>query len=118
VSYRVKRAIRCGWLKNLETRNGHPARLQLGDPLPDDTTALPTVQQVREAFDTLRTPFELAMNQSSSDERGTSSDAFECATAFREGAEPEVTGNPQTAISGADTSAEAAVEPADEVFEL
>ena len=37
-----------GYLKNLEDRKGRPARLVLGDPLPDDITILPTVQTLKD----------------------------------------------------------------------
>ena len=46
VSYRVRRAIKGGWIKNSETRKGHPARLSRGDPLPDECTALPTTEEL------------------------------------------------------------------------
>jgi len=51
VSWRVNRAIKGGFLENEETRRGHPAKLKLGDPLPDEATALPPVEAVREAFE-------------------------------------------------------------------
>jgi hypothetical protein len=40
-SRRIATAVRLGFLKNLETRKGQPARLVLGDPLPDDVPLLP-----------------------------------------------------------------------------
>lgn len=40
-SRRINRAIARGWLVNDEKRNGHPAQLRLGDPLPSDRPALP-----------------------------------------------------------------------------
>src|SRR5262249_6532008 len=92
VSWRVRRVMRGGWLKNLETRNGHPARLTLGDPLPDETTALPTVEQVHEVFESLRRPFESAAQPTNPSERSTSSDPFECENGFRETVEGTVDG--------------------------
>jgi hypothetical protein len=41
VSRRVKVAIEQGYLRNLEDRDGKPAKLVLGDPLPDDLEILP-----------------------------------------------------------------------------
>ena len=43
---RVKAAIDRGYLKNLEDRKGRPAKLALGDPLPDDVEVLPTVERL------------------------------------------------------------------------
>jgi hypothetical protein len=40
-SRRVKRAISNGYLRNEESRRGHPAQLVVGDPLPDDVELLP-----------------------------------------------------------------------------
>ncbi len=42
VSRRVKVAISLGYLKNLETREKQPAKLEVGDPLPEDTKILPS----------------------------------------------------------------------------
>lgn len=43
-SRRVEDAIRGGYLVNPEDRRGHPARLILGDPLPEDVVVLPEVE--------------------------------------------------------------------------
>jgi hypothetical protein len=43
---RVRAAIDCGYVKNLEDRKGRPARLVLGDSLPDDLEVLPTVERL------------------------------------------------------------------------
>ena len=51
VSYRVHRAIQGGWLINDEWKKGCSARLRRGAPLPDDTTALPDVEEVEELFE-------------------------------------------------------------------
>jgi uncharacterized protein with PIN domain len=40
-SRRVKVATSRGYLRNVEDRRGHPARLVLGDPLPTDSSILP-----------------------------------------------------------------------------
>ena len=40
-SRRVKKALNLGYLKNLEDRQGKPARLVLGDPMPNDEPILP-----------------------------------------------------------------------------
>lgn len=66
ISYRVKRALKGGWLVNKEVRRGHPAKLSRGTPLPEQQSSLPTVAQLKEAFDrsndsnsnTSRTSFE------------------------------------------------------------
>jgi hypothetical protein len=52
VSYRVRRAIRGGWLVNNSTMKGAPAELVLGSALPD-TNPLPTVESL---LDTLVDP--------------------------------------------------------------
>ncbi len=41
-SRRVKVVIGKGYLRNLDTRRGHAARLVIGDPLPDNVELLPT----------------------------------------------------------------------------
>jgi hypothetical protein len=38
---RVRVAVERGYLRNLEDRRGHPARLVMGEPLPTDTAILP-----------------------------------------------------------------------------
>ncbi len=42
-SRRWNSAKRGGYLKNLETKRGKPARIVVADPLPDDVEILPTV---------------------------------------------------------------------------
>jgi hypothetical protein len=46
VNYRVKRALAGGWLVNREVRQGCPARLARGAPLPDVKSMLPTSEAV------------------------------------------------------------------------
>jgi hypothetical protein len=46
VHYRVSRALRGGWIRNLETRKGHPFRLVRSAPLPEDDSPLPTVEEL------------------------------------------------------------------------
>jgi hypothetical protein len=48
--WRVRQAIRGGWLGNLETRRSYPARLIRGDPLPKQQSALPTPEELALAF--------------------------------------------------------------------
>ncbi len=43
---RVQTAISAGYLRNLETRRGRPARLVLGDPLPEDRALLPSPESL------------------------------------------------------------------------
>ena len=43
-SRRVRRAVDAGYLKNLEDKRGKPARLVLGDPLPEDLRILPATE--------------------------------------------------------------------------
>ena len=43
-SRRWRAAADGGYLRNLEDRKGRPARIVLGDPLPDDIDILPTVE--------------------------------------------------------------------------
>ncbi len=47
ISYRVSGAIRGGWLKNSESRRGYQACLSRGEPLPEEKSALPEVDEVR-----------------------------------------------------------------------
>jgi len=42
-SRRVRAAVELGYLVNLEDRRGKPARLVIGEPLPEETDILPTV---------------------------------------------------------------------------
>jgi hypothetical protein len=51
VWYRVRGALRGRWLKNLEARRGLPARLVRGAPLPEAVSGLPTVDELRDAFE-------------------------------------------------------------------
>jgi hypothetical protein len=44
---RVRAAIDRGYAKNLEDRKGRPARLVLGDPLPDDVEILPNIERLQ-----------------------------------------------------------------------
>ena len=44
---RVQRAIEGGYLKNLEDRKGRPARLVVGDPMPEDLPILPDPETLR-----------------------------------------------------------------------
>ena len=50
-SWRVKRAVKGGWLVNLETRRGHAARLRRGAALPETVSALPAPEVVRGLFE-------------------------------------------------------------------
>ena len=47
---RVRAAIDRGYLRNLEDRKGRPARITLGDPMPDDMPILPTVEALRDGL--------------------------------------------------------------------
>ena len=38
---RLRQATELGYLINRETRNGRPARIVLGDPMPDEVQVLP-----------------------------------------------------------------------------
>ena len=49
ISYRVRQAVRGGWLCNHEQRKGYPARLVRGAPLPEDSSPLPTREEVEAA---------------------------------------------------------------------
>jgi hypothetical protein len=71
VSWRVGRALKGGWLHDLELRKGHPKRLVRGEPMPDVITALPTVDRVREVFECGRSELTVTADR-------TYSDVFEC----------------------------------------
>jgi hypothetical protein len=45
-SRRVRTAIGRGYLKNLEDRKGHPARLEIGEEMPEDTEILPLPEEL------------------------------------------------------------------------
>ena len=47
----MRGAIRGGWLKNSESRRGYPACLSRGEPLPEEKSALPEVDEVRRRFE-------------------------------------------------------------------
>lgn len=49
ISYRVRRALKRGWLTNSERRRGYPLRLLRG-PLPEDVSPLPTIDELRDAL--------------------------------------------------------------------
>ncbi len=49
-SRRVATAINRGYVKNLEERKGRPARLVLGDPMPDEIDVLPTPEALSDAL--------------------------------------------------------------------
>jgi hypothetical protein len=46
ISRRVAAALDGGFLKNLEDRKGRPARLVLGDPLPENREVLPSADRL------------------------------------------------------------------------
>ena len=56
VSWRVRRALKGGWLVNNETRRGAAAKLARGAPLPEEASALPRPDALREAFECSSTP--------------------------------------------------------------
>jgi hypothetical protein len=47
-SRRVRTAIGRGYLKNLEDRRGHPAKLVVGEAMPRDTEILPTPEDIEQ----------------------------------------------------------------------
>ena len=47
-SRRCKRASALGYVKNLEERRGRPARIVLGDPLPDEVEILPSPERLEQ----------------------------------------------------------------------
>ncbi len=49
-SRRQRAAVEAGYLRNQETRRGKPARLTLGDPLPDEVEILPSVGALRDRY--------------------------------------------------------------------
>lgn len=54
-SRRVRKALRGGFLKNLEDKRGKEMRLMLGDPLPADAEVLPTVEALQRSCTVART---------------------------------------------------------------
>ncbi len=55
-SRRVRDAIAAGYLLDQEDRHGHPSRLRLADPLPDDGAVLPTVEALERCPSPAETP--------------------------------------------------------------
>ena len=51
INYRVKRALKGGWIQNLEKRRGYSSRLVRGGPLPEDASPLPTVNELANLFE-------------------------------------------------------------------
>jgi hypothetical protein len=49
-SRRVRAAVDRGYLKNLEDRQGRPARLVVGEPMPEDIEILPTAENLKEGL--------------------------------------------------------------------
>lgn len=49
--YRMRAAIRGGWLVNNEIRTRHPARIARGNALPEPSSALPSVAQLTREFE-------------------------------------------------------------------
>ena len=47
-SRRVRVSLDRGFLTNAETRKGRPSRLSVGDPMPENTPILPTVETLRD----------------------------------------------------------------------
>ena len=99
VSWRVGRALSGGWLKNLETREGRPFRLQHGDAMPEPACALPKPEEVKEAFDSK--PFEHSKNGYSNTPKptgrvGDSEGVFECSSDFPEHGEGVTGDHPET----------------------
>jgi hypothetical protein len=50
ISRRIADAIDAGFLRNMEDRKGRPARLVIGDPMPDDVEVLPTPDRLAGAI--------------------------------------------------------------------
>ena len=50
-SRRVRAAVDRGYITNLEDRRGHPARLVVGDPMPEDEEILPSAEQLEDDRD-------------------------------------------------------------------
>src|SRR5262245_60659061 len=51
VHYRVHRALAGGWLVNNEKRERHPAKLARGVPLPEESSALPSLEAVKKELE-------------------------------------------------------------------
>lgn len=51
VSWRVRRAVKGGWLVNNENRRGAASKLARGAPLPEEASALPSPEALRKAFE-------------------------------------------------------------------
>ena len=45
-SRRVGQAIKLGYLMNMETSQGKPMQLYIGDPMPEEVQVLPTVEEL------------------------------------------------------------------------
>jgi hypothetical protein len=47
ISYRVNKALDCGFLVNSETGKGRPSKLSVGDPIPDGQEILPEISKLQ-----------------------------------------------------------------------
>jgi hypothetical protein len=80
VNYRVNRALWGGWLRNLESRSGHPLRLVRGVPLPADDSPLPTVEELKADPQFEHRPYSNGYSNGPQTPRGVrqNEQAFEC----------------------------------------
>jgi hypothetical protein len=83
ISWRVKAATKAGWIKNLETREGHPAKLVRGEPLPVPSSTMPTIEDVRAIFESAESHLTLAA-------MGGCGEVFECSNDFGERVEGDL----------------------------
>ncbi len=55
---RVRKAIKLGYLQNLEERPRQPAKLILGDPMSEDTGVLPSAERLQQTLSPVQTPMQ------------------------------------------------------------
>lgn len=86
VSYRAKRAMVGGWIVNNEVRKNHPHKLARGAPMPEEAHALPTVNELRAAFERsngVRSPFDSGSNAEQPETTGKTPAPFERSNRIR-----------------------------------
>jgi len=78
IHYRVGRALKGGWLTNLEHRRGYAYRLVRGAPLPEEQSPLPTVETLQELFEHRGDSIGYSNGPQTTEREGESTSAFEC----------------------------------------
>jgi len=107
ISWRVRRALLGGWIVNNEARKNQPHKLARGAPMPEESHALPTVNDLRAVFErsnAVQHPFEPGLNPKHPETTGKTPVEFERSNGFW------VKGTPSPASGLAPTGTDGRVE--------